>query len=264
MFRDAVNPIFLREIRIMVRNNTILACFCVNLAILCYVAFQFLYFESSGAEFFTAILTTEYFFGLLVAPLITASSTVRDGLGDELLWTLPLSRVQRLKGKVQAATVLLCLFYGTSLPFITAAYLMRGVDLWKVLLFPPMLMFSTLVACFWTAAFLYRLESWLQLCCLLTTVVLTFFPGGFLCFVPLLFSWFFFNDLGSTKQTIAYLVSLPITLLPLFFFAFALGNLDDATLRTNLERCLAYVVYAFLFNVLTFATFFFVFTLFSI
>ena len=247
MSRYEPNPIFLREIRMAVRNNTILGCFCVNLALLCYITSDFLLQGNlSGHELSARILQIEYLFCIVTLPVLTASSTIRDSLCDDLLWTVPLSTRQRLAGKMQAVAVLIGLFYTTTLPFLAAAYLLRGVDILAVVVVVSVMMLGVFIASYWAAAFLYRLQSWEQLWHLLLAVAISFCFGGFLCFLPLLFPLIPYRE-GAPWEFLL----LSFLWVPVFAFAVALARLGDELRQSTTYRWRNYLFLSLGFTVVT-------------
>ncbi len=252
---DFLNPIFVRDVRIMVRNRAILCCGGLNLGLLCYTVLSrfpaLVANQSNGRVLFSDILLTEYLFGLLFAPLWTVSSIIRDEIVEELFRLTPVTAKEYIRGKVQAAGLFLFMLYGIMFPFVAVAYLLRGVDVRDVFVVPPLLFLTTLVACYWTAAFFYRVESVRQLFELLGTVLFSFIIGGVFCFA--VFFWpLGYLDMIATKETtspFAFAVAILIVLSPMFCFAHVLTFFCDGDRPDTRQRCYNYLLFTVFFSI---------------
>lgn len=148
------NPVFLYELRQIVRNQAILVLFClylfglasfVGLAIIPNSKwFEYLenfmpmfYFGStmeSGSNVAFNVLLLYYIFTTFGLTAFAAIRTANDRLNENPMFysTLPPWRI--VTGKLQFATTISLLFLSTTLPFLAIAYLLRGVDLLAVFL----------------------------------------------------------------------------------------------------------------------------------
>ncbi len=230
---DFLNPIFVREIRAAVRNRMVSVCFCLNLILLCWTTFSTLlhpttqkpddiFYTSDGKNLFVLILLEEYLVGLAVVSLWTLCTTIRDGLGDEMIYTTPLPEPKFIYGKVYAAFIVLLLLYSSMLPFLCVAYYLRGVDLVEMLAIPPVLLLSSVAASYAVAVIAYRLEN-VQKCVLfLGGVLLTLICGGFIAFLPLtlpLFLLLLKGILGGSEFAVFLFELIPLALFSFYIYA---------------------------------------------
>lgn len=140
MLQDRFNPLFVFEIRRMVRNRAILVSFCVYLALLLCVAGFVLFSHLSsglqpgvdvavGKDLVTSVLMLLYHFNAFVVLFFSLSTTAWEGLVDDMFFTTPLTPLRMLRGKLQTSVTLSFLFFSVTLPMLVLAWMLRGVDL---------------------------------------------------------------------------------------------------------------------------------------
>ncbi len=170
MASDRFNPLFLFEIRQVVRNRAILVALCLYL--IAQVAFL-------GNAFFNGMTSAHRPFGaddtlgknlaqnslylmffsvngLLL--LYSVTTTVRQGF-DELWELTPLESCQVIRGKIAVAALISALFYAVALPFLTVAWLLRGVDALLLLMLLVMFFCTTQTLNLYVTAMFIRCKS---------------------------------------------------------------------------------------------------------
>lgn len=159
------NPIFVYEIRQAVRNRSVLAAICLYLAILVLIfgmmfaaAIQENRLQDSdgrlGQDLTRATLLMMFHTSLLVSVVFSVGTVIRQGLDEEMLFTTPLSLKTVIWGKFQVSILLTFLFYGAAAPFLTVAWLLRGVDLLPLAIaLPAAFFFQHFLVLLFTAAF---------------------------------------------------------------------------------------------------------------
>ncbi len=144
----ALNPVFLREMRRAVRNHFLLGVLGVYLLILLYRLGYFLLvfpgvptdFGTTGSRYgglgtalFSELLTVLGLASGIVAVVNAALRCITDGLYDEMLRTTTLTPGQRVRGHLFAGLALSGCMFSMTLPFMTLAYLLRGIDILRML-----------------------------------------------------------------------------------------------------------------------------------
>ena len=115
--------------------------------------------ESLGRNLVRANIILLFHVSLLVAIVYNASTTIRQGLEEELLYVTPLEWQRTAWGKTQVAAFVLLLFYSMTLPFLTLAWMLRGIDILSILfvLFSGFFL-EMLIVNYFTASF-YRCRT---------------------------------------------------------------------------------------------------------
>lgn len=130
---DRFNPVLVRETRQVVRNRLLLTVFCIYLAVLFGLAMYLIrthpaHSSSLGIDMFRCLMLTLYATSLGATLLFSGSNIVRDSLSDDMLFYTELSVQQIVYGKLLGAAVLAAQFHLVTLPFLTFAYLLHGID----------------------------------------------------------------------------------------------------------------------------------------
>ena len=202
---DRLNPIFVYEIRQVVRNRVVSTVLCLYLFLLVLVCgYEFAPIGQEGAANIESgqfgrnlgmtTLVLLFHASLFVTLVFCVSNTIRQGLEEELLFTSPLRWPQIAQGKTQVAALILLLFYCATLPFFTLAWMLRGIDIVTILLILSCgYVLEMIVIRYSTAAF-YRCRD-LRGLCWMTGLFIVSLPG-------LLALWgFFMMILLSTVDT---------------------------------------------------------------
>ncbi len=146
-FADRINPVILKELRQAVRSRAIIASIGTFLAVLfisCLVtvsaAAKSKTPETYGDSLFAWLRGVCSFVVTVIIPFMVMNRTAleRQGGASGVLGLTLLTPSQWADGKAVSATISSGMFIAASLPFATLAYLLRGLDLSKVLLFPPL------------------------------------------------------------------------------------------------------------------------------
>lgn len=135
--RDTLNPFFLYEIRQIVRNRFVQYALCLYLLLLLCVCgatismgFQLGSDEGAvGRVLASRILSCSFFVTVLVLTVHGVLSTCTQGIYDETVFIVHDAMKQMRRGKNRAAAVLCLMFHSASLPFLSLAWLLGGVDL---------------------------------------------------------------------------------------------------------------------------------------
>ncbi|HBT78562.1 MAG TPA: hypothetical protein DEB39_16950 [Planctomycetaceae bacterium] len=135
---NALNPVLVREMRQIVRNNLLLALLCIYVFLMFVATFYVVRVNPSatpetGREAFQLLMGTLYIASTLGVVLFCAGNAVQDSLTDDMMFYSGLTMGQIVRGKLIAAALLTLLFHAATLPFLTLAYLLRGVDPGSVL-----------------------------------------------------------------------------------------------------------------------------------
>lgn len=139
---SACNPVFLYEIRQIVRNRSIQNALLFFLLFLLGVVgvdyFELIEgigtrpLERLASALCTRILILLFSFTLILVLLYSIITAVNQEREGDMFRTAPLDWTQVMKGKLIAAAVLSSLFYCTALPFLTLVWMMRGIDLFHL------------------------------------------------------------------------------------------------------------------------------------
>jgi hypothetical protein len=167
-FSDWLNPVTLKELRQMVRSRMVAAGLIGFLAI-SQIATGLVLLNSQeelqhgmqisekglGDGVFSTIYIILALLLLLAAPYFFGARMGAERSSEhlDLQYTTILKPRQLVDGKVVSAAILLLLFVSATLPFLSLAYLLRGLDVLQALLATVMLMFVA-VACVFVALFL--------------------------------------------------------------------------------------------------------------
>jgi ABC-type transport system involved in multi-copper enzyme maturation permease subunit len=165
---DWMNPVTLKELRQMVRSRLVAAGLIGFLAIsLITIAIVLLGAQDElrhgiplgeqglGSSVFSAVFVILALLLLFAAPFFVGGRMGAERSNEhlDLQYTTILKPRQLVDGKIAAAVIMLLLFVGASLPFLSLAYLLRGLDLLQALLATLMLVLVA-VACLFVALFL--------------------------------------------------------------------------------------------------------------
>ncbi len=167
-FSDRMNPVTLKELRQMVRSRMVAAGLIGFLAIVLISTAVVLMNsqhelqrgiatgrEGLGDSVFSTIYVILALLLVLAAPHFFAARMGAERSNEhlDLQYTTILKPRQIVDGKVVSAAILLLLLVSATLPFLSLAYLLRGLDVLQALLATVMLMFVA-VACVFAALFM--------------------------------------------------------------------------------------------------------------
>ena len=152
MFDRWLNPVFVRETRQAVRNRTVSVLMQLYLlALVAYAYWRFFFNSISLQNISGEQLSNEY---IAIAFIATATTVLRhtggrlvaERINEDMMYVSTLRPMQIAMGKFWSGCVISFLFYTMTLPFLTLAYLFRGLDLrmMTVLLIASFLMIQTL------------------------------------------------------------------------------------------------------------------------
>ena len=136
-FDDLVNPIVVKELRQAVRSKAVLGVLSVMLVVLLVIVIFVSLAATAdevtarGAEMFMIFNGIVLALAALFTPIYSAARMAgeRKGAAADLLYTTTISPVSVVWGKLATAMLVAMLFLCASLPFLTLAYLYRGIDL---------------------------------------------------------------------------------------------------------------------------------------
>lgn len=172
--------------------------------------------ELDGTGLATQITVLLYLVCSLALPIYSVVSTVRQDFDEELLQTAPIDWYTAACGKFQVAALLNFLFYAATLPFLTVAWMLRGVDILVLTLCLGILFVLTLTLHYYLIAAFVRCRDWKGVMSALSGLL----GGG----LPWLIIWSV--SLGMTEEIIVH--GLPPNgeaLFLLWFFLFILCSL---------------------------------------
>lgn len=215
---DFFNPIFIREMRQAVRNKTLLLLLNVYLVILLLTIYYELIWEpgrlylgsAEGESLFHSLMSVIVPGTTLVTLFNTCVRSVYERVNEDPMYFANLTPSRLIRGRLMTVFVLSLMAYLIALPFLTLAYLLRGLDLQYMLL--------VLLATFW----------WVQV---LNMIALAFTSGirsylglGFYAF-PFLLALVFFGLLDfGTVILLQHMKDDPIPLRILIVYPFLLGT----------------------------------------
>lgn len=166
---DRLNPIFVYEIRQAVRNRLILASLCVYVALAAAVVGWHFYaalaagrplgYDGDGKTLLYSLLRLLGVFSTATVAIYSVAMTIRQGLEEELLYMTRLDWYRTACGKMQVAALLMLLFYAATLPMLTLAWMMRGVDLINVTAFLSVMLVVTLSLTYYLVAAVIRCRN---------------------------------------------------------------------------------------------------------
>lgn len=133
------NAILMYEIRLAVRSRAVLVALCLYLLGQCLVLFGVLSMSqtsagldpAAGANLATAVLASLFIAVNLLLCLFSVSVTLQQGF-DEMICATPLGAKQVARGKFASGILFSTLFYAATLPFLTVAWMLRGVDIVQI------------------------------------------------------------------------------------------------------------------------------------
>ncbi|MDR3199392.1 MAG: hypothetical protein LBU34_16105 [Planctomycetaceae bacterium] len=190
---DSFNPIFVFEIRQVVRNRFILGALCFYLLLLIVLlGYELISAQQNGwlvgnphfgAKLAISILRLLNSFSLVILLIYTAMTTIDQGLHQELLFQTPIDSHTTCFGKTWSAMLLTSLFYFVTFPFLTIAWVLRGVDILVLgCTLSGLFLLTQVINIYVTASFLR---------CRDTSHLLTAILGLVIAFPPLGGIWFY-------------------------------------------------------------------------
>jgi len=204
---DWLNPIVVKEARQAVRSRFVSAILLVFLALQLVVVWLYVLFnpdlasELSGgqdvASILFCILTGSC---MLFVPIYSAVRLAweRSAVQMDLMFTTTVSPGAVIRGKMVNAALLTGLIYSACAPFMTFAYLLRGIDLPTIFLLLALGLLNVVLA----------VQFALFLACIPTSILAKVFLGLFGLGV-LLFGMFWGLWLGTTAFVVGPLFGMP-------------------------------------------------------
>ncbi|MDR1052868.1 MAG: hypothetical protein LBL39_01725, partial [Planctomycetaceae bacterium] len=133
-----MNPILVRELRQFVRNKFIVAL--VNLYIVALVAAclfvvsatEMYNVSETGYFLLTMLGVIAYITSLLAVVVRTTVITSNDKISEDLMFFTSMTPTTIVLGKMFSGIVFSFILMSATMPFVTLAYLLRGVDLHTV------------------------------------------------------------------------------------------------------------------------------------
>lgn len=166
---DALNPIFVRETRKMVRSRlVVLALNLYLLALLAYLGVAlYRYFEQGcpenyGYKIFHGIVYLAGLATFVAAVGQTALGVAFDRIHDDLLFSSSLTPGRNIRGRLACCFFTSLMFYSVSAPFLSIAYLFRGIDLWMFAYYLPLHFLGIQIAALMAIAVFSAVRSWPQ------------------------------------------------------------------------------------------------------
>jgi len=151
---ESANPVFIKELRQNFRNRRLLLVMTLMLLLQfgCSIIFSFGDFrdkDTAGSIFFLIILFAGFILSCIVCSLSAEQRFSQERADKELNYTMltSLSPASVIIGKLESALVMIPFIYSLLLPFMAAAYFMRGISLESLLLIPfliPILLLASL------------------------------------------------------------------------------------------------------------------------
>ena len=137
---NRLSPTLVRDIRQLVRNRFItvmlnLYILILSLGTLMAITMQSArtQLEGTGAGLYQFDLIFFFIFTFIVVNLYTAVMMSQERISNDLMFTTTIPPSGFVFGKLSSALVLTGLLFCVTLPFITIAYMLRGIDLQTIL-----------------------------------------------------------------------------------------------------------------------------------
>lgn len=139
---NRLNPLFLRELRQLVRNRFIVVLINLFIAILVLVCMMNVLFQEgsqlggSGGSLFSALTVVMTIACFLAVVVYTAMTTSSERINGDLMYTSAMKPSAIVFGKAWAGALLTVLLMSITAPFVMLAYLLRGLDIeWVAIAF---------------------------------------------------------------------------------------------------------------------------------
>ena len=155
---ENANPVFVKELRQNLRSRNILIFMSLMLLVLygCTLAFTLSELKDSdklGSIFFLTILFAGFFLSASICFFGSEQRFTKERADKELNYTLMTTLTPRtiILGKLESAMVMVPFIYSLLLPFMAAAFFMRGIPLESLLIIPfliPILFLTALLGIF--------------------------------------------------------------------------------------------------------------------
>ncbi len=132
---NRINPLFLREVRQLVRNRFIIVLLNLFIGALVFACMMAVIFSdgsrtnATGMGLFQAQWGIMSFACFLAVVVYTAMTTSSERIGGDLMFTSAMKPSAIVFGKAYAGLVLTILLMTVTAPFVTLAYLLRGLDI---------------------------------------------------------------------------------------------------------------------------------------
>ena len=140
---ENANPVFVKELRQNLRSRNILIFMSLMLLVLygCTLAFTLSELKDSdklGTIFFLTILFAGFFLSASICFFGSEQRFTKERADKELNYTLMTTLTPRtiILGKLESAMVMVPFIYSLLLPFMAAAFFMRGIPLESLLIIP--------------------------------------------------------------------------------------------------------------------------------
>ena len=137
---NRLSPTLVRDIRQLVRNRFIvvminLYLLILTLGTLMVITTQSAYsrLEGAGAGLYMFDIVFFFIFTFIVVNLYTAVIMSQERITNDLMFTSTIKPSGFVTGKLSSALVLSFMLFSATLPFITIAYMLRGIDLRTIL-----------------------------------------------------------------------------------------------------------------------------------
>ena len=141
-FDNRLNPLFLRELRQLVRNRFIIVLINLFIAVLVLVCMMNVLFQEnsqlggSGGGLFGALTVVMAIACFLAVVVYTAMTTSAERISGDLMYASAMKPSAIVFGKAWAGALLTILLMSITAPFVMLAYLLRGLDIeWVAIAF---------------------------------------------------------------------------------------------------------------------------------
>lgn len=188
---NRINPLFLREVRQLVRNRFIIVLLNLFIGLLVLVCMMAVVFadgsrvSANGQGLFYTQWGIMGFACFLAVVVYTAMTTSSERIGGDLMYTSAMKPSAIVLGKAYAGLILTILLMSATAPFVTLAYLMRGLDIEFVAvvflsMFMTIQMFNAIAICVFS-----NVKTKVQMSAILVVVFFTVIFGfaGFVSWV---------------------------------------------------------------------------------
>ncbi|MDR1478560.1 MAG: hypothetical protein LBJ00_06425 [Planctomycetaceae bacterium] len=135
-FSNLINPLLLKELRQFVRNRFIVVLinlYVLAIVIACLFAFEIggwrNVWEEVGKYIFFALANTSLLVGIVAVVIRTVWTTSIEKVNEDLMFYSSMTPATIVLGKIASGIILTSLLMSITFPFVTLAYLLRGIDI---------------------------------------------------------------------------------------------------------------------------------------
>ncbi|MDR2169348.1 MAG: hypothetical protein LBP59_04330 [Planctomycetaceae bacterium] len=139
-FSNILNPLLLKELRQFVRNRFIIVLINIYILAIVIACLSILTFTidideiNGGINLLFALTIIVYITSFIVIVIRTAWTTATDKINEDLMLYSTMKPSTIVFGKLLSGAIMTLILMSVTMPFITLAYTLRGIDMMTILL----------------------------------------------------------------------------------------------------------------------------------